>query len=85
MTASDRVLAQRGNHHEPAPATDLRVEELAMSTEVPRKRVLNNKTVLLVTDPSRRASSFEDTFPNGFMVQYLRVIALSTSAKASRR
>ena len=43
MTASDRVLVQRGNHHEPAPATDLRVETLAMSTEVPRKRVLNKK------------------------------------------
>ena len=43
MTATDRVLVQRGNHHEPAPATDLRVEELAMSTEVPRKRVLNKK------------------------------------------
>ena len=43
MTASDRVLVQRGNHHEPAPATDLRVEELAMSTEVPGKRVLNEK------------------------------------------
>ena len=36
-------VVQRGNHHEPAPATDLRVEELAMSTEVPRKRVLNKK------------------------------------------
>ena len=43
MTTTDRILVQRGNHHEPAPATDLRVEELAMSTEVPRKRVLNKK------------------------------------------
>ena len=43
MTASDRVLVQRGNHHEPAPATDLRLEELAMSTEVPGKHVLNEK------------------------------------------